>query len=146
MSLIRLKEVSKKFDRKQVLRRVHFRLEKGNRVGLLGNNGVGKTTVLKIILGREEPTEGQIERDEDLRIGYFSQFSELSGDVSIEQVSRMGSRLSEPLKPRSGRPRRPSPGTRKEENSTGCSTNTRRSWPRWSTETAGPTTTESTRY
>ncbi len=86
MSLIRLKDVSKKFEHKQVLRKVHFRLEQGDRVGLIGINGVGKTTVLKMILGREEPTEGQIERDEDLQIGYFSQFSELSGDVSIEQV------------------------------------------------------------
>ena len=83
MSLIRLDEVSKRFDRRQVLRKVFFRLEK---VGLVGNNGSGKTTVLRMILGREEPSEGQIDKENELRIGYFSQFSELSGDVSIEHV------------------------------------------------------------
>ncbi len=86
MSLIRLDEVSKRFDRRQVLRKVFFRLEKGDRVGLVGNNGSGKTTVLRMILGREEPSEGQIDKENELRIGYFSQFSELSGDVSIEHV------------------------------------------------------------
>ncbi len=86
MSLIRLREVSKRFDRKQVLRQVFFRLEEGDRVGLIGNNGTGKTTVLEMILGRQEPSEGQIEVDDGLRIGYFSQFSELSGETSIEEV------------------------------------------------------------
>ena len=86
MRLIRLRDVSKRFGRRSVPRNVFFRLEEGARVGLIGNNGSGKTTVLRMILGREDPSEGQIERDEELRTGYSSQFSELSDDVSIEQV------------------------------------------------------------
>ncbi|MDP7619766.1 MAG: ATP-binding cassette domain-containing protein, partial [Dehalococcoidia bacterium] len=86
MSLIRLGAVSKRFDGRQVLRKVFFRLDAGDRVGLIGNNGSGKTTVLRMILEHDEPSEGQIEVDEGLRLGYFSQFSELSGDRSIEDV------------------------------------------------------------
>ena len=86
MSLIRFHNVSKMFDKTQVLREVFFRLEKGDRVGLIGKNGSGKTTALKLILGQEEPTEGTVELEEGLRIGYFSQFSELSGEQSVQQV------------------------------------------------------------
>ncbi len=86
MSLIRLRDVSKRFDGKQVLREAFFRLEAGDRVGLIGNNGSGKTTVLKLILGKEAPSEGLVEVEDGLRIGYFSQFSELSGEVSIQTV------------------------------------------------------------
>ena len=60
MSLIRLNDVSKRFGGTQVLRKVFFRLEEGDRVGLIGNNGSGKTTVLKMILGREETSEGEV--------------------------------------------------------------------------------------
>ena len=88
MSLIRLRQVSKRYGRKQVLRDVFYRLAPGDRTGLLGRNGSGKTTVLRLILGREEPSEGEIEVAADLRIGYFSQFSELSGEASIESVLR----------------------------------------------------------
>ena len=86
MSLIRLNDVSKRFGGTQVLRKVFFRLEEGDRVGLIGNNGSGKTTVLKMILGREETSEGEVERDDGLRLGYFSQFSELSRETTIERV------------------------------------------------------------
>ena len=88
MSLIRLRQVSKRYGRKQVLSDVFYRLAPGDRTGLLGRNGSGKTTVLRLILGREEPSEGEIEVAADLRIGYFSQFSELSGEASIESVLR----------------------------------------------------------
>ena len=88
MSLIRLRQVSKRYGRNQVLRDVFYRLGPGDRTGLLGRNGSGKTTVLRLILGREEPSEGEIEVAADLRIGYFSQFSELSGEASIESVLR----------------------------------------------------------
>jgi ABC-type oligopeptide transport system ATPase subunit len=70
MSLVRLSNVFKSFDSKLVLREVFFRLSKGDRVGLIGKNGVGKTTVLKLILEQEEPTEGTVEVDEDIKIGY----------------------------------------------------------------------------
>ena len=88
MSLIRLRQVSKRYGRKPVLRDVFYRLAPGDRTGLLGRNGSGKTTVLRLILGREEPSEGEIEVAADLRVGYFSQFSELSGEASIESVLR----------------------------------------------------------
>ncbi len=88
MSLIRLRQVSKRYGRKQVLRDVFYRLASGDRTGLLGRNGSGKTTVLRLILGREEPSGGEIEVAPDLRIGYFSQFSELGGEASVESVLR----------------------------------------------------------
>lgn len=79
MSIIRFHNLSKSFETHRVLRNVFFRLNKGDRVGLIGKNGAGKTTALKLILGQEEPTEGAVEVDEGVRIGYFSQFSEISG-------------------------------------------------------------------
>ena len=63
-----------------------FRLSKGDRVGLIGRNGAGKTTILRLILGQEEPTEGTVEVNDDVKIGYFSQFSELNGEKSILDV------------------------------------------------------------
>jgi ATP-binding cassette subfamily F protein 3 len=69
-----------------IFHEVFFRLSKGDRVGLIGKNGVGKTTILKLILGQEEPTLGTVELDKDVRIGYFSQFSELNGEMTIQQV------------------------------------------------------------
>ncbi|MFH1845549.1 MAG: ATP-binding cassette domain-containing protein, partial [bacterium] len=86
MSLIRLHDITKHYDAKPVLRNIFFRLEQGDRVGLIGRNGTGKTTLLRLILGQEEPTQGQVQVDEGIRIGYFSQFSELHGDRSIETI------------------------------------------------------------
>jgi ATP-binding cassette subfamily F protein 3 len=68
-----------------VLRDVYFRLSAGDRAGLIGKNGVGKTTVLKLILGQEDPAEGSVEINQGIKLGYFSQFSELTGDVSVDQ-------------------------------------------------------------
>jgi len=86
MSLIRLNNVSKWYQDHLVLREIYFRLDTGDRVGLIGRNGTGKTTVLRLILGREEPTEGSVDINEGLAIGYFSQFSEIDGEVSIEET------------------------------------------------------------
>ena len=82
MSLVRLYDVTKRYDDNLVLREGFFRLEEGERVGLIGRNGAGKTTVLRLILGREQPDEGYTELAPGLRLGYFSQFSELDGDMT----------------------------------------------------------------
>jgi ATPase subunit of ABC transporter with duplicated ATPase domains len=86
MSLLRLNNVSLRYESAQVLHDVFFRLDVGERVGLIGKNGSGKTTLLRLLLGQIEPTAGRVEREPGVTIGYFSQFSELAGDLSIQQV------------------------------------------------------------
>ena len=86
MSLIRLRQLTKRYDERLVLREVFFRIQEGERVGLVGRNGSGKTTILRLILGRDEPTEGAVEIAQGTRIGYFSQFSELDSSSNVQQV------------------------------------------------------------
>jgi len=86
MSLIRLNYIAKTYGDAPVLRDVYFRLSAGDRVGLIGKNGAGKTTMLKLILGLEGPTSGVVDVDEGVRIGYFSQFSQLDGEPSVTEV------------------------------------------------------------
>ena len=86
MSLIRLHNVSKTYDANRVLRDVSFRLQPGERVGLIGKNGTGKTTMFRMILGQEEPDSGEVDMTPDATVGYFSQFSTLSGDKSIREI------------------------------------------------------------
>lgn len=86
MSLIRLNDVSVRFENMPVLREVFFRLEPGDRVGLIGKNGSGKTTVLKLVLDQVAPDTGTVSVDPGVRVGYFSQFSELNGASTITEV------------------------------------------------------------
>ncbi len=86
MSLIRLNNISMKYEDRLVLRNVFFKLQEGERVGLIGKNGSGKTTVLRLILDQIEPTAGTVEREPGLKVGYFSQFSALDGALSVRQV------------------------------------------------------------
>ena len=86
MSLVRLHDVSVRFDNTQILREAYFRLEPGDRVGLIGKNGSGKTTMLQLILDRISPESGTVTVDPGTRIGYFSQFSELNGESTITDV------------------------------------------------------------
>jgi len=86
MSLIRLNDVSVRFDKTQILREAFFRLEPGDRVGLIGKNGSGKSTILKLILDQVSPDSGTITLEPGTRIGYFSQFSELNGASTITDV------------------------------------------------------------
>ena len=83
MSLIRLNDVSVRFDKVQVLREAFFKLEAGDRVGLIGRNGSGKSTLLKLVLDQVEPDSGTVSVELGTKIGYFSQFSELNGSSTI---------------------------------------------------------------
>ncbi|WP_066293025.1 ABC-F family ATP-binding cassette domain-containing protein [Arthrobacter sp. B6] len=86
MSLIRLNDVSVGFEKTPVLREAFFRLEPGDRVGLIGRNGSGKSTILKLILGQVAPDLGTVSLDPGVTTAYFSQFSELNGESSILEV------------------------------------------------------------
>ena len=86
MSIIRISTVTKKYENKTVLHNISFRADKSEKLGLVGKNGSGKTTMFKLILGQEAPDEGVIEIDEGLSFGYFLQFSELDDDDCILDI------------------------------------------------------------
>ena len=86
MSLIRLHDVSIRFENSQILREAFFRLDPGDRVGMIGRNGSGKTTILRLMLDQVAPDTGIVTVDDGIKIGYFSQFSELDGTATITEV------------------------------------------------------------
>ena len=60
MSLVEFKNVYKSFDEKEVLKDVSFKIEKNRIIGLLGKNGMGKTTIIKLINDLLTPTKGDV--------------------------------------------------------------------------------------
>ncbi|MCK9302879.1 MAG: ATP-binding cassette domain-containing protein, partial [Bacteroidales bacterium] len=69
--LIKLTDISAAYNKDIVLSKVNLTVNKGDFVGIIGPNGGGKTTLLKIILGLIKPVSGRIEYAENLNIGYL---------------------------------------------------------------------------
>ena len=62
MSLITVSSLSKSFGAEDIFAGVSFTVAKGARLALVGPNGIGKTTLLRILIGQEEPSSGQVTR------------------------------------------------------------------------------------
>ena len=73
--IVEIEQISKSFDGKVLVKDFSYNLLKGDRVGIIGPNGYGKTTLVRMICGLLEPDQGRIVRGETVRIGYFSQES-----------------------------------------------------------------------
>jgi len=71
--VLRLERVSKLYPTGEVLRDVTWEVKPGDRIGLVGVNGAGKSTQLRLIAGLEEPSSGQVVRQGDPRIAYLKQ-------------------------------------------------------------------------
>jgi ATP-binding cassette subfamily F protein 3 len=77
MSLVTISNLGKGFGAQAVLEGVSLRVARGEKVGIVGKNGGGKTTLLKLILGREEPDAGSVRVARGVRIGYLSQIAQV---------------------------------------------------------------------
>ena len=77
MILISVQELQKSFGVHEVLRSVTFSLQKGEKMGLVGVNGCGKTTLMRMIAGEMQPDGGAIHRNKDLRVGYLAQLDDI---------------------------------------------------------------------
>ncbi len=66
-------DLSKSYGDNMLFKDLSFDIKRGKRLGILGPNGCGKTTLLKILLGEEEPTEGKVHRGHLVQIGYLDQ-------------------------------------------------------------------------
>jgi len=71
--MLRLEHINKTYPTGEVLKDINWEVKPGDRIGLVGVNGAGKSTQLKIITGEIEPTAGEIIRPANLHIGYLSQ-------------------------------------------------------------------------
>jgi ATP-binding cassette, subfamily F, member 3 len=94
MSLITVSSLSKSFGAEDLFSGVTFSIARGARFALVGPNGIGKTTLLRILIGQDEPSGGTITRAKHLRIGYLSQEAdfELKGvlwDVCLEPFAEL---------------------------------------------------------
>ena len=82
--LLRLEQVSKIYPTGEVLRNVTWEVKPGDRIGLVGVNGAGKSTQMRLIAGFEEPSSGQVVRQGSPRIAYLQQ----EFDVDLERSVR----------------------------------------------------------
>ncbi len=73
---IEVNNISKYYDNKTIIKNFTFLLDNDARIGIIGKNGIGKTTLLKLMTGLEQPSYGTVEIGETVKIGYFSQENE----------------------------------------------------------------------
>ena len=85
--MLTISQISKGFGPKILFNEISFRLQRGERVGLVGPNGAGKTTLFNIVLGMAEPDSGEIEMERDLRVGYLPQESAPTGDETVTELA-----------------------------------------------------------
>lgn len=83
MNILNIEHVSKIFGEKVIFDDVSYGIHQGDKIGIIGINGTGKTTILKIIAGLEEPDEGQIIMQNGLRITYLPQNPEFPPNATI---------------------------------------------------------------
>lgn len=86
--IIEIDNISKIFDGKQLVRDFSYNLLRGDRIGIIGPNGYGKTTLVRMICGLLKPDSGSIVRGDTVKIGYFSQESFIGEefDPSVKAV------------------------------------------------------------
>jgi ATP-binding cassette subfamily F protein uup len=83
MPLLRLSNISIAYGTHALLKNADFQLDAGERVGLLGRNGEGKSTLMKIIAGNVLPDHGDIWRQPELRLAWLEQSPDLPDDATI---------------------------------------------------------------
>lgn len=112
MLLVNFSQVSKDFSGNPVFDEIDLEILEGERIGLVGENGTGKSTLLELVAGLDTPTEGNITRRRNLTIGYLLQqpdpaqssksiyeaVAEVSSEVAVvsSRLRELESRMSDP--------------------------------------------------
>src|SRR6185437_3625094 len=85
--MISFSNINKQYGKQLVFVDASFQLNPGEKVGLVGPNGAGKTTLCRMVVGEEEPDEGEVSVPKRLTIGYFRQdVEEMSGRSVIDEA------------------------------------------------------------
>lgn len=85
--MIQLTNISKSFGKQELFTNLDFRLNSGNRVGLVGRNGSGKSTLFKLILGEEFADDGEVLIPKNYKIGALKQHLEFSEKTLVDETA-----------------------------------------------------------
>jgi len=83
--MITVENISKSFGSQSLLDRISFKINPGERIGLVGRNGHGKTTLLRLLTGKETPDEGKIHIPRHYRIGHLKQHLDFTKDTIVDE-------------------------------------------------------------
>ena len=90
MNYISIDNISKAFSDKLLFENISFGIEKGEKTALVAANGTGKSTMMKILVGKEESDKGSISYNENIRIGYLEQLPQFEPELTIQEVISTG--------------------------------------------------------
>jgi ATP-binding cassette, subfamily F, member 3 len=94
--VLELVNVSKTFQPYILLDRINLLIRHGERIGLIGANGTGKSILLRLILGQEQPDSGEIKLGPSVSVGYYAQEHEtLNPNQTVIDAVRLGGNMSE---------------------------------------------------
>ena len=85
MNILNTSNISKSYVEETLFDNIKVTLNSGDTVGLVGRNGEGKTTLLRLLAGLEKPSEGIISWKKNVRIGYLNQIPDYENDTSVYQ-------------------------------------------------------------
>ena len=86
MALIDLQNISKQYDIKTILKDVNFTLTPGQRIAVIGQNGQGKSTLFKVIMGTVEPDSGEMAIDKSIKIEMLDQHPKFKSNITVRQA------------------------------------------------------------
>lgn len=86
---IAIQGLEKSYNVTKVLDEVTFDVQRGERIGIIGRNGTGKTTLFKILMGKEPYNGGTITFRKNMKLGYLDQLPDYGGSLKVRDVIRM---------------------------------------------------------
>ncbi len=90
MSVINVEHISKLYGDKMILEDLSCSVDEGDKIGIIGINGTGKSTLLRIIAGEEEADEGKIIFSNGMTIGWMGQNPEFDEEIGLISISKVG--------------------------------------------------------
>lgn len=95
--ILSIDKLSKSYGNVEIFKNFSLNLYKGDKLGIIGDNGIGKSTLLKIILGQEKKTKGEIEYGSNLHIAYYDQNQDLLNNsfTVLDEILEEGYTISE---------------------------------------------------
>ncbi len=93
--------IKKSFGEKKLFENLSFTIRRGEKIALIGLNGAGKSTLIKIIVDLVKPDDGEVIRDSNLSLGYYSQEFETFdfSQTLIDLISNLGAMPQEKIRP-----------------------------------------------